>query len=149
MLTTVSKCYDITSVTLSRFTLHWTDIDDCGSNPCLNGGICQDLENAYFCSCPDGFSGDRCEIGKKHTSLHFLCMQVVTSKINCHSSNRTGNTIYHTCTVRMHLQISTNAPVDRVRMEGRASISRICSCVAACLSSLEWDVKYVSDVTER
>ena len=31
-------------------------------NPCLNGGTCVDGVNSYTCSCPIGYSGDRCEI---------------------------------------------------------------------------------------
>lgn len=33
----------------------------CDSNPCLNGGACRELFNAYNCSCADGWSGRRCE----------------------------------------------------------------------------------------
>ncbi|CAG00748.1 unnamed protein product, partial [Tetraodon nigroviridis] len=34
----------------------------CDSKPCLNGGACRDLFNAYSCSCVDGWSGRRCEV---------------------------------------------------------------------------------------
>lgn len=33
----------------------------CDSNPCLNGAACQDLFNAFNCSCVDGWSGRRCD----------------------------------------------------------------------------------------
>ncbi|XP_034557833.1 protein crumbs homolog 1 [Notolabrus celidotus] len=33
----------------------------CESDPCLNGGECQDLFNTYNCSCAEGWAGRRCE----------------------------------------------------------------------------------------
>lgn len=30
------------------------DIDECENNPCLNGGICNDLINAFSCACATG-----------------------------------------------------------------------------------------------
>ncbi|KAM3914940.1 protein crumbs homolog 1 isoform 2-T2 [Leptodactylus fuscus] len=38
------------------------DIDECESNPCLNGGICQNLPNRFHCICDLNFAGDICEI---------------------------------------------------------------------------------------
>ena len=32
------------------------------SNPCLNGGNCQDLINSFKCDCASGFKGIFCEI---------------------------------------------------------------------------------------
>ena len=31
------------------------NINECESNPCLNGAKCTDLENKYECKCLDGF----------------------------------------------------------------------------------------------
>ena len=33
-------------------------VDECASNPCLNGAVCVDLEAAWACACPDGFTGN-------------------------------------------------------------------------------------------
>ncbi|XP_043555728.1 protein crumbs homolog 1 isoform X1 [Chiloscyllium plagiosum] len=37
------------------------DIDECESDPCLNGGFCQNLPNRFHCICDMSFAGDRCE----------------------------------------------------------------------------------------
>ena len=39
-------------------------INECASNPCLNGGTCTDHILNYTCSCPVHMNGTNCEIGK-------------------------------------------------------------------------------------
>ena len=41
-----------------------SDIDECASFPCKNGGTCYDYTNYYVCQCPPGFTGDYCETGR-------------------------------------------------------------------------------------
>ncbi|OTF75171.1 hypothetical protein BLA29_007160, partial [Euroglyphus maynei] len=36
-------------------------LNECASQPCLNGATCHDLENNYRCTCPTGWTGDHCE----------------------------------------------------------------------------------------
>ena len=36
-------------------------LDDCSSNPCLNGGSCTDGIHDYECNCPGNYSGKNCE----------------------------------------------------------------------------------------
>ncbi|XP_070578928.1 uncharacterized protein [Ptychodera flava] len=38
------------------------DIDECESEPCLNGGTCTDDVNVYTCACAEGYSGTNCEV---------------------------------------------------------------------------------------
>jgi len=38
-----------------------TEVDECSSEPCLNGGTCIDQINAYACQCEAGFSGAQCQ----------------------------------------------------------------------------------------
>ena len=39
------------------------EIDECASDPCINGGTCSDLVNMFSCDCPSLFTGDTCETG--------------------------------------------------------------------------------------
>jgi len=34
----------------------------CSSEPCQNGGSCESFFFGYECLCPDGYTGDNCEI---------------------------------------------------------------------------------------
>ncbi|CAH1271145.1 CRB2 [Branchiostoma lanceolatum] len=40
------------------------DVDECASDPCQNGGTCEDEVNGYTCTCAEGYVGDHCETGK-------------------------------------------------------------------------------------
>ena len=40
------------------------DLDECASNPCLNGGLCKQLlPPGYTCVCPEEYYGENCENG--------------------------------------------------------------------------------------
>ena len=41
-----------------------SDFDECGSNPCQNGGTCVDGLNQYTCSCQAGYTGTSCQTGQ-------------------------------------------------------------------------------------
>ena len=36
-------------------------LSPCASGPCINGGTCIPLANAFMCICPSGFSGFLCQ----------------------------------------------------------------------------------------
>ena len=47
-----------------------TDINECASSPCKNGGRCVDGINGYTCNCASpGYTGAHCETGK-YKNMH-------------------------------------------------------------------------------
>uniref|UniRef100_A0A8C4MWV9 Coagulation factor VII n=1 Tax=Equus asinus asinus TaxID=83772 RepID=A0A8C4MWV9_EQUAS len=54
-----------------QFWLSYTDGDQCASNPCQNGGSCEDQLQSYICFCLDGFEGRNCET---NTDDQLICM---------------------------------------------------------------------------
>ena len=51
---------------------YFSDINECGSNPCQNGATCNDELNNYTCICDSQFTGKNCDIGKKIYLLIFI-----------------------------------------------------------------------------
>ena len=51
-----------TNVKVQEYKL--SDIDECTSAPCMNGGACDDEVNGYVCECNAGYTGNECETGK-------------------------------------------------------------------------------------
>ena len=43
---------------------NFLDIDECSSDPCMNGGSCFDLINGYRCTCDAGWTGTNCDTSK-------------------------------------------------------------------------------------
>ena len=42
-----------------------SDVDECLSSPCANGGQCMDRRGGYLCRCPSGYKGTHCQAGKQ------------------------------------------------------------------------------------
>jgi len=51
---------------------YFTDINECASNPCLNGGTCIDVVNGFTCTCGVGYTGQICETGIKLFIYHTI-----------------------------------------------------------------------------
>ncbi|XP_063226608.1 cubilin [Bacillus rossius redtenbacheri] len=45
--------------------------DECSSNPCQNGGSCEDSYNKFICRCPPGWEGPRCEMDVNECARFF------------------------------------------------------------------------------
>ena len=41
-----------------------SDINECSSSPCQNGGSCVDGVNKYTCKCAAGYGGTHCQTGE-------------------------------------------------------------------------------------
>ncbi|XP_078264707.1 uncharacterized protein LOC144598439 [Rhinoraja longicauda] len=69
-----------------EFWTKFTEGDQCSSNPCLNGGTCEDQFNRYQCWCTENFEGSNCEIERiikmKCTFENGHCMQFCTDVAN-------------------------------------------------------------------
>ena len=53
------------------FFLHFSDleINECLSNPCVNGAACLNEINQFLCVCVEGFTGVYCETSKLHSTF--------------------------------------------------------------------------------
>ena len=54
--------YDV-SLYLKQVNCCFTDIDECASAPCQNGGTCIDQVNGYLCQCAPGYTDLQCQTG--------------------------------------------------------------------------------------
>ena len=61
-----SEMWNTSSHWKSRFLKFMlTDIDECVSAPCQNGGTCTDQINGYLCQCAPGYTDRHCQTGKR------------------------------------------------------------------------------------
>ncbi len=59
----------------------FSDIDECASNPCENGGTCVDDINQYTCNCDPGWTGVHCETSKKTFCIVYRrCSSIFSEK---------------------------------------------------------------------
>ncbi|XP_033347146.1 cubilin [Bombus vosnesenskii] len=51
--------------------------NECSSNPCLNGGTCQDLYEGYQCHCPSNWEGPNCVVDVNE------CVRLLGTDLGC------------------------------------------------------------------
>ena len=64
------------------------DLDECVSNPCRNGGSCEDLPGGYKCSCPEGFTGQSCHSAGNARYTTYVISQSTTKQVMLAGVNR-------------------------------------------------------------
>ena len=60
-----------------------SNVDECQTNPCLNGGSCTNKHGDYECTCPAEFTGKNCEQGKKRNKVIKKADIVIVEIIIC------------------------------------------------------------------
>ena len=58
-------------IELPYFIFLGVDHNDCTSDPCQNGGVCEDLLNDYNCICVPGWEGKDCHLSKKFVIVQY------------------------------------------------------------------------------
>jgi EGF-like domain len=49
----------------------------CDSNPCGNGGTCENVGDGYRCTCPAGWTGDNCEVREYMLAVKYYNVRVM------------------------------------------------------------------------
>jgi len=63
------------------FPILHTDINDCISHNCQNGGTCKDGVASYTCTCANGYTGELCQTSTyKHMTLLLLTLDLSTAR---------------------------------------------------------------------
>ena len=55
---------------LSRYHSILPDINECLDSPC-NNGTCNNTNGSYTCLCEQGWTGQHCDVGKKHFQVTY------------------------------------------------------------------------------
>ena len=69
---TQTKIYFLNFIN-NPFISRCKDIDECISDPCKNGAMCNDEENGFTCLCKAGYDGVTCENGQYAMKCNEWC----------------------------------------------------------------------------
>ena len=58
-----------------------TDVNECNSAPCRNGGTCTDLPGGFTCQCESGWEGPVCDQGKLFYDIHCIFSYIIANQI--------------------------------------------------------------------
>ena len=59
---------------LIKMSVSLTDVNECHSLPCRNGGTCVDVFNGYTCTCPEDYAGTDCTKRKQSLIIQDVYM---------------------------------------------------------------------------
>uniref|UniRef100_A0A915IFK9 EGF-like domain-containing protein n=1 Tax=Romanomermis culicivorax TaxID=13658 RepID=A0A915IFK9_ROMCU len=105
----------------TTYTFFVVDFNKCGSNPCLNGGLCVNYGQCFYCNCSLNFSGDFCQFGISSSYYNNAeCGTNVTLNSNFLTINSTtmeNNMIYsnpNTMSISPTINNSITAPASAI-----------------------------------
>lgn len=78
------KSYNHPSIPFTYVITPFTDVDECASNPCINGACVNDL-NFYACNCDPGWSGYNCDAACAENPCENggSCMEINATSLEC------------------------------------------------------------------
>eukprot|EP00057_Strongylocentrotus_purpuratus_P013359 XP_011667833.1 PREDICTED: neurogenic locus notch homolog protein 1-like [Strongylocentrotus purpuratus] len=74
------SCSDTYNTVCQIYRVPVADIDECASNPCLNGS-CTDGLGMYTCTCDEGWSGHFCQVEVEWKCTDTRCFHVSTEEL--------------------------------------------------------------------
>lgn len=105
-----------------------TDINECASLPCLNGGTCVDRTGSFTCSCPAAYSGATCgvnidECASAPCANNGVCSDGLGSFVCACASGFSGSTC------RTNINDCVNNPCVNGGSCMDGIMSNVCACV--------------------
>ncbi|XP_071952127.1 uncharacterized protein [Antedon mediterranea] len=67
----------------AEYQIEKADIDECTTNPCLNGATCFNFGGSYVCSCVPGYTGTDCETDIGECAQPQPCLNGGTYRCDC------------------------------------------------------------------